>query len=199
MTHSLFTHRALVKATGLLAGLIFFTACSAVLVTDPNAKNYVPTPGTTVTVPQRIEVPGGQTRIFFQRGEIIKKVSDLDLYKANCNFEINTLAESPRYIEAGVYTVTRTTRQEGEVVFFKPLHYAGLAVGGIVGRGDEGPSMIFEEVRMTLRTDKPSDVRDLTCRGVTTDPQWVEPPTLAEIREALGKHATLKVPEEKTN
>jgi hypothetical protein len=59
--------------------------------------------------------------------------------------------------------------------------------------------MYFEEVRMTLRSDKPSDIRNLTCRGVLTDPGWVEPPTLAEIREALGQHATIKVPEEKNN
>ena len=159
----------------------------------------MPTPGTTVTVPQRIEVPGGQTRIFFQRGEIVKKVSSLDLYKTNCNFEINTLAETPRYIEAGIYTVTRTTRREGEVVLFKPLQYASLTVGGIVGKGGDGPPMYFEEVRMTLRSDKSHDVRDLTCRGAMTDPQFLEPPTLAEIREAMGKHATITVPEEKAN
>ena len=196
MSCSRLNHHNLFKTTSLLAGLAVFTACSAALVTDPNAKNYVPTPGTTVTVPQRIEVPGGQTRIFFQRGEIVKKASDLDLYKTNCNFEINTLDESTRYIEAGSYTVSRTTRREGEVVLFKPLQYASLAVGGMVGRGD-GPPMYFEEVRMTLRSDQPTDIRDLTCRGAMTDPQFLEPPTLAEIREALGQYATIKVPEEK--
>ena len=199
MTRSRSVQHTLLKGSSLLAGIVLFTACGAALVTNPDAKNYVPTPGTTVTVPQRIEVPGGQTRIFFQRGEIVKKLSDVNQYKANCNFEINTLAESPRYIEAGIYTVTRTTREYKEVAQFKPLQYAGLSIGGMVSKGDEGPSMIFEEVRMALRSDKPTDIRELACRGVLTDPQWVEPPTLAEIREALGKHATIKVPEEKTN
>jgi len=180
-----------------LTGITFITACGAALVTDPTAKNYVPTPGSTVTVPKRIEVPGGQTRIFFQRGEIVKKAKDLDYYKPNCNFEINTLAETPRYIEAGVYTVTRTTRRESEVVLFKPQQYAGLAIGGMASKGDDGAPMYFEEVRMTLRADQASDIRDLTCRGVMTDPVFVEPPTLAEIRAALGKYATIKVPEEK--
>ena len=197
MALSRLNHHNLFKATSLLTGIFFISACNAALVTDPAAKNYVPTPGSTVTVPQRIEVPGGQTRIFFQRGEIVKKASGLDLYKANCNFEINTLAETPRYIEAGTYTVTRTTRQEREVVLFKPLQYASLAIGGQVSKGDDGPGMYFEEVRMTLRADQQSDIRELACRGVMTDPGWVEPPTLAEIREALGQHATIKVPEEK--
>ena len=198
MTRSRTVRRTMFRVTSLLAGIALFTACNT-LVTDPAKRNYVPTPGSIVTVPQRIEVPGGQTRIFFQRGEIIKKVSDLDQYKTNCNFEINTLAESPRYIEAGTYTVTRTTRQLGEVVLHKPLQFASLAIGGMVSTDGDGAPMYFEEVRMRLQSDQPSDIRDLTCRGVLTDPQWVEPPTLAEIREALGRHATIKVPEEKAN
>jgi hypothetical protein len=192
-------YSGITKVLSVVSGAIFFTACSSALITDPTKRYYVPTPGSTVTIPQRIEVPGGQTRIFFQRGEIIKKVSGLDLYKANCNFEINTLAETPRYIEPGVYTVTRTTRQENEVVLFKPVQYASVAIGGMIGRGDDGPGMYFEEVRMTLRAEQPSDISNLACRGVMTDPQWVEPPTLAEIREALGTHATLNVPEETAN
>jgi len=199
MHRSLIADRAVLKVVTLVVGITFLTACSTALVTDPTARDYVPTPGSTVTVPQRIEVPGGQTRIFFQRGEIVKKVSQIDLYKPNCNFELNTLAESPRYIAAGVYNVTRTTRQEHEVVFFKPLQFAAIGIGGMADVSGDGPGMYFEEVRMTLRSEKPSDIRELACRGVMTDPQWVEPPTLAEIRQALGKHATIKVPEEKAN
>lgn len=191
-------HKSL-KAFYIVTGFAFLTACGTALVTDPAAKNYVPSPGSIVTVPQRIEVPGGQTRIFFQRGEIVKKLSDIDHYKANCNFEINTLSETPRYIEPGTYTVTRTTRQEKEVAQIKPLQYASLTIGGMVSTDGDGPSMYFEEVRMVLTSEQPSDIRNLACRGVLTDPGWVEPPTLAEIREALGKHATISVPEEKTN
>lgn len=187
----------LIKWLGFSTGLLIMTACNAAPVTDPGSRLYLPTPGSTVTVPQRIEVPGGQTRIFLQRGEIIKKASQLDLYKTNCNFELNTLAETPRYIEAGTYTITRSSRQEKQVVFFKPLQYAAVGIGGMIGKGSEGPGMYFVEVRMELRSDKPTDIRELACRGVMDDPAWVKPPTLAEIRQALGKHATIKVPEEK--
>ena len=91
-----------VTLVSLISGLGLLSACNAALVTDPNALNYVPTPGSKVTVKQRIEVPGGQTRIFLQRGEIITKVTQIDLYTPNCNFELNTLAETSRYIDAGV-------------------------------------------------------------------------------------------------
>ena len=187
----------LFKALGCLTGITFITACGAALVTNPAAKNYVPTPGSIVTIPQRIEVPGGQTRIFFQRGEIVKKLSAIDQYKANCNFEINTLAETPRYIEPGVYTVTRTTQQLKEVAEQKSLQFASLAIGGVVSTDGDGAPLYFSEVLMVLHSEKPSDIRNLACRGVFNDPAWVQPPTLADIREALGKHASISVPEEK--
>ena len=183
----------------LISGLIVMLgACSTALVTDPNALYYVPTPGSKVTVKQRIEVPAGQTRIFLQRGKLITKPSRLDHYWPNCNFELNTLTETSRYIEPGVYTVTRTTRQEKEVVWHQPerIQLAAVGIGGLMARGSDGPGMYFEEVKMTLQSTQPSDVRELACRGVLTDPHLVEPPTLAEIRQALGSYASISVPEE---
>ena len=186
------------ELASLIAGLGLLSACSAPLVTDPNALNYVPTPGSKVTVKQRIEVPAGQTRIFLQRGKLITKPSQLDHYWTNCNFEINTLAEASRYIEPGIYTVTRTTRQEKEAVLHQPerIKLAAVGIGGVMARGGDGALMLFEEVKMTLQSAQPSDIRDLACRGVLTDPVLVEPPTLAEIRQALGKYASIAVPEE---
>ena len=186
-----------ITLVSLISGLGLLSACNAALVTDPNALNYVPTPGSKVTVKQRIEVPGGQTRIFLQRGELITKPSRLDHYWPNCNFEINTLAETSRYIEPGVYTVTRTTRQEKEVVWYQPepIQLATLGIGGVMARGD-GPGMYFEEVKMTLQSEQAPDIRELACRGVLTDPVLVAPPTLAEIRQALGSYASIEVPEE---
>ena len=180
-----------------LVSLALLTACSTPRITDPNARNYVPSPGSQVTVKQRIEVPGGQTRIFLQRGEIVNRLSQVDLYKPNCNFEVNTLQESPRYIEPGVYTVTRTTRQEKEVTLQHTNHIKLAALGfGVMARGGDGGPMLFEEVKMRLQSSQPSDIRELACRGVMTDPVLVEAPTLAEIREALGSHASISVPEE---
>ncbi len=182
---------------GMIMTLGLLSACSSALVTDPTARNYVPTAGSKVTVNQRIEVPGGQTRIFLQRGELVKRLSKIDLYVPNCNFEINTLEETPRYIEPGVYTVTRTTRQDKEVTLqhSKPVKLAALGID-MVARGGEGAPMLFEEVKMRLQSTQPSDIRELACRGVMTDPVQVEPPTLAEIRQALGDYASISVPEE---
>ena len=190
------TSRRLTLA-GLIGGLGLLSACTAALVTDPNAPNYVPTAGSKVTVKQRIEVPAGQTRIFLQRGELITKASQLDHYWPNCNFELNTLEQSARTIEPGVYTVTRTQRRVEEVVSRPPetIQLAAVGIGGDIGRGDGG-TMRFEVVRMRLQSERASDIRELACRGILNDMSWIRPPTLAEIREALGDYASISVPEE---
>ncbi len=181
----------------LMIGLGMLTACTTPPITDPNASNYVPTAGSKVTVKQRIEVPGGQTRIFLQRGKLITRLSRVDQYWPNCNFEINTLQETPRYIEPGIYTVTRTTRQEREVAFKKSeyIQLASLGSGSALARGD-GTALKFEVVTMRLASEQTPDIRELACRGVFTQPVWVSPPTLAEIRDALGEYASISVPEE---
>ena len=79
----------------------------------------------------------------------------------------------------------------------KSLQFASLAIGGVVSTDGDGAPLYFSEVLMVLHSEKPSDIRNLACRGVFNDPAWVQPPTLADIREALGKHASISVPEEK--
>ena len=194
-------NRVVLLASLLLVAML--TACASVQVTDPNARFYVPPPGSKITVKQRLQIAGGQTRVFLQRGEILSKASQLDLYTPNCSFEVNTLADTPRYIEPGVYTVTRSWREEKEIVRSAPQPprlAATQPVSSLVVTGDsDGPSMTFEETRMRLRSEHPSDIRELACRGVFKDPSQVEPPTLAEMRQALGAYANIEVPEEKTN
>ena len=182
-----------------MASLGLLTACSTALVTDPHARNYVPSPGSTVTVKQRLEIAPSQTRVFLQDGKVLPKASRLDLYVVNCSFEINSLAETPRHIEAGVYTVTRSWREEKEVVQnAPPLRLAAAQPVNLqlADGGTDGPTMTFEEIRMRLQSEQPSDIRELACRGSLNDPSLVKPPTLAEIRRALGDYASISVPEE---
>jgi hypothetical protein len=201
MYHLLTAYPTFIKRLSLVAGLFILAACSTALVTDPNARNYVPSPGSKVTVKQRLEIAGGQTRVFLQDGKLLPKASRLDEYVVNCSFEINTLAETPRYLEAGVYTVTRSWREEKQIVQHKPAPLR-LATAKPINlqlsdSGQEGHTMTFEEIRMRLESERPSDIRELACRGSLDDPSLVVPPTLAEIRRALGNYASISVPEEK--
>jgi hypothetical protein len=125
----------------------------------------------------------------------------LDEYSVNCDFEIHTLADTIRYIEPGKYVVTRTVRTEDSIIQRqkqKPAQVASrhLEAGISLHGGGDAPPMMFELVEMKLKSEKPSDIKQLSCRGAIDDISRMELPTLAEIREALGKYASIQVPEE---
>jgi hypothetical protein len=178
----------------LLILLTTASGCSSLVVTDPASPLYVPPVGSRVVVKQRLTVPPGMTRVFLQYGQVIPRSARND-YAVNCNFEINTLSDSPRYIEVGTYTVSRSLRHSDDIVSRQPLRLAALGMqAGMVFRNDDGTPVLFEEVRLSLTSTPPSDVRELACRGAMADPSEMQLPTLAEMRQALGAYATIEVP-----
>jgi hypothetical protein len=180
----------------LLFVLATGSGCSSLVVTDPTSPFYVPPVGSRVIVKQRLTVPRGKTRVFLQYGQVIPR-SARDDYAVNCNFNINTLNDQPRYIEVGTYTVTRSLRHSDDIVSRKKLQVAALGMqAGMMFRDSGGTPVLFEEVVMTLTSTPPSDVRELACRGAMDDPTEMQLPTLAEMRQALGDYATIEVPAE---
>jgi hypothetical protein len=147
-----------------------------------------------VLVKQPLTVAPGKTRVFFQYGQLIPRSQRND-YAVNCNFEINTLSDSPRTIEPGTYTVTRSLRRSNDVVSRGPLRLAARELqAGMLLRDDGGTPVLFEEVVLSLSSIPPSDVRELACRGAMAEPSEMMLPTLAEMRQALGDYADIQVP-----
>jgi hypothetical protein len=178
----------------LLYSLVVVGGCSSLVVTDPASPFYVPPVGSRVVVKQRLTVPPGKTRVFLQYGKVIPR-SARDDYAVNCNFDINTLSDAPRYIEVGSYTVTRSLRHSDDIVQRQAVRLAALdlSAGMMIWRRD-GTPVLFEEVVLTLSSTPPSDVRELACRGAMAEPTEIELPTLAEMRQALGEYADIQVP-----
>ena len=56
---------------------------------------------------------------------------------------------------------------------------------------------MFEIVQMSLRGEATADIRELACRGAIDDMPDMEMPTLAEMRQALGKYASIEIVGEK--
>jgi hypothetical protein len=178
----------------LLLLLVTGSGCSSLVVTDSASPFYVPPEGSRVVVRQRLTVPPGMTRVFLQYGQIIPRSARND-YAVNCNFDINTLSDSPRFIEVGTYTVVRSLRHSDDIVSRQPLQLAALGMqAGMILRDDGGTPVLFEEVVMTLTSTPPSDVRELACRGAMAEPSEMQLPNLAEMRQALGAYATIEVP-----
>lgn len=180
----------------LCLSLVAISACSSWVVIDSASSFYVPPVGSRVVVKQPLTVPPGKTRVFLQYGKVIPR-SERNDYAVNCNFDINTLSDSPRTIEVGVYTVTRSLRRSDDVASREPLRLA--ASGSLAGMMSSdydagGTPVLFEEVVLTLTSNPPSDVRELACRGAMDEPLEMQLPTLAEMRQALGAYATIEVP-----
>jgi hypothetical protein len=188
---------------GLLAGFLTMSSCSLWQVTDPTSQYFMPLPGSKVIVHQRLEVPPGRTRVFFQYGRLIPQRSIYE-YDINCELEINKLADTVRYIEPGTYTVTRTRRQDESVIQNQiqdqPVQLAALDmhIADLRASAEDsgGSSMQFEIIRLRLQGEENSLLRELACRGALADPAKMEMPTIAEMRQALGEYVSIKTPQE---
>ncbi len=185
-------------------GVVFLSsACSQWQVTDPSSPYFMPLPGSQVIVHQRLEIPPGTTRVFFQHGKLLS-LNKIFQYDINCELEIGKLADTVRYIEPGTYTVTRTRRQTEDIIRNdwqeQPIQFASLTMAGVGINasmdGSPGSTMRFEIIRMRLEGEAGTLLRELSCRGALADPSKMEMPTVAEMREALGEYVSIKTPQE---
>jgi hypothetical protein len=121
-------------------------------------------------------------------------VRAFDSFWPNCNFEVGRLdQENSQIIEPDRFTVRRSQFLTEEVVQrAEAVHLASLRLAD--GQDSGGHSMIYEGWHLWLESPDQPDVRRLTCRGVFADPHRADPPSIAEIRDALGDIATLLLP-----
>lgn len=174
-------------ACGLLVG------CSqSLLKPDAGSVWYLPPVGTMIELHKPLTVPGGQTRVFLQRGEVAAKQA-FDRYVPSCNFELRKLSQDSREIAPETFFVVRVQRETAEVVrqVENPIKMAGL---GLVGR-DNGLPMVVHSVHLWVGSVLQPDVMRLTCRGAFDDPSEAEPPSIQQMGQALGSYASLRLPE----
>lgn len=189
-----------VLATLLLA------ACQGTLPRDESSPWYHPPAGTTVTVHRAIDIPPGRARAFLQNGRIVAYTAR-NLYYPNCEFEVLTVDETVRRILPGEFRVQRVRIRQDQVAGGGPVRLAdagrhlgiGLGIGPWGGMGlaadDDGPGYIMYVVEMRLRSPEQPDVFRLVCRGGEDDPADAIPPSIRDMRQALGDYATLSLPD----
>ena len=157
--------------------------------TDP--AYIIPTAGSVVKVKRALVVPPGQTRVFLQRGYVVSK-RNLDRYYPSCNFEVLALRQRPTTIRPGTFSVTRTVRDIDYMVQSKPIQYAALGLDR-VDYDDGGQALIIHVVHMRLKSEKQPNVYRLTCRSWQDFPYDAKEPTMADMREALGSKASIRL------
>jgi hypothetical protein len=136
-----------------------------------------------------VEIPGGETRIFLQNGEPMKK-SDFDRYKPSCSLEVRKLADRPREIEPDSFVVTQVQRLTEEVVERSTPPSGLMKVDREVG----GKPLVVRGYHLWLGSDKQPDVMRMTCLGAFDDINRADPPSLAEVKKSLGDYAELILP-----
>jgi len=179
-------------ATGLLTG------CETLHVVDVKSPYFLPPVGSVVSLDRRLTIEPGTARVFLQRGEVVAK-SGRDQYVPSCSFEVRKVLEERQYIEPEEFAVVRVTGPSvQEVVDLGPGPYARLGVSFGVGDSmdNSGSTMVIHGVQMTFASERQPDVMRMTCYGGLDDPSRSFPPSVAEMRTALGDYARLILPGE---
>ncbi|MCB1866780.1 MAG: hypothetical protein KDG50_15280 [Chromatiales bacterium] len=143
-----------------------------------------------VELTEALPVAVDQARVFLQHGRIVEK-QRRDLYAPTCAFEVDALSDGSKRIEAQSFRVRRVQDLIDAVV------HRGADDGGgrfvRVGMDDASPSDLFLGYHFWFETPQRGDVMRMSCYGAYAAPQDARPPTLAEIREALGGFARVDV------
>lgn len=180
---------ALVLAA-LLAG------CQPLTVRDEQAGRDVPLTGGRVVLHRGLTVPGGATRVFLQRGEVVAK-RDLNHYAPSCSFQLRELSDMPREIRPDRFEITRAGYGLQEWVQRGPVMVAAARAGGAVladAGEDDGAAMVMYVIEMRLASARQPEVMSLVCRSALDDPSQVERPSLQQLRAVLGPLASLETP-----
>lgn len=175
------------RYTLITLSVLLMLGCRAGATTYP--EYIIPTAGSVVKIKRSLVVPAGQTRVFLQRGQVVSK-RNLDRYYPSCNFEVWKLRQRPTTIRPGTFSVARTVRDIDYMVQFKPMQ---LAAFGRVDYDDGGQDMIIHVVHMRLKSAQQPNVYRLTCRSWQDFPFDAREPNIADMREALGSKASIKL------
>lgn len=165
------------------------------VINNTNSPFYKIPPGSLIRLEQKITIPTGRTRIWIQGGEVVG--TGFNSFEPSCNVEVTYLDETgPQTVAAGEYRVTRTQflreaiSSSGQVMVAAKGEEVLLA-DAVDSGGDE---FFYEGYHLWVENPQQPDVRRFTCRGLYGFPYETRPPSIAEIRAALGPVATLELP-----
>lgn len=173
----------------VILAMFFFAGCqnSSTVRKVAGANQFVGLDGATLVLNQPLRVGAAKARVFLQNGEVGQW---FDSYQTHCAFEITSVNHEGWEIEADTFTITRVQGSIQQVVMTEPVRLAALwSVGGIGGGGSQS---YYSGYHLWLSSMNQPGVRRLSCFGVYAQPYELYPPTLQEIRQALGSIAEIR-------
>jgi len=182
----------------LFASMVLLLGCQTHKVGDPSSPYYPPHEGSIVILHKDLEFPPETARIFLQRGKT-HAYPGFDHYYPWCYFQLNTIKNTTQTLSADTFEVYRVVSRTEQVVENGPVHLAGLRIQFetdfvMASSGGGGPTTVTAVVQMWLRSERQAEIRKLVCGGAEENPAIARPPSINEIRAALGEIATLQLP-----
>lgn len=168
-------------------------ACQPLSSYPVDSPWYQPPAGSELVLNQPIEIPPNAATVRFQFGKIVRGLQD---FEPNCVFELTTVRETPQRVEPDVFVVTKV--RSGSSIYRAALPQpSGLMTVGLTFEGDT-PTRWYYQTEMFLRSERQPNVLMMTCQHAwQSGPsrfEYQRPPTVAEMRQAMGDYFTLKLP-----
>ncbi len=185
------------RVVAVLVPLALLLGCQTTKVGDLDSPFFAPPKGSTVILHKNLDIAPRTGRVFLQRGQAYR-YGGVNRYFPWCYFQINTVEDGTQELRANTFVVYRVVSRMEEVVQNQPIRLAGLpsktAGDLLLAYGGGGPPTVTQTVQLWLRSEQQSDIRKMVCGGAEDNPATVVPPSIIEIKGALGAFATLTLP-----
>ncbi len=157
---------------------------------DPASPFFAVPVGSVLVLHEPVQIPPERTRVWFQGGQA---TYGRNWYEPACNLEVNLLdRQNAQTVEPGRFTVRRV-QQMMEMTDLAPMGRPATAMRAASVDGD-GMSYLWLGFHLWLENPDQPNVLRLTCMGEYAAAWEVVPPSVNEIREALGEVASLELP-----
>jgi len=171
---------------------IGLAGCSTTISKDTRSPFYPVPVGSTLVLKQKIEIPPNRTRVFMQNGVI---TGIYDHYAPTCNVEVDRLDDhQPQFVAPGAYRIHRVQITIQEVVQTGKVQVAALGDGpGLqLALGGADKPDIYRGYHLWVE-DPANNFTRLSCRGGLDEPWQAYPPSIDDMRQALGQIAELRL------
>jgi len=172
--------------------IVSLSACSINDIKDENSVFYAVPVGSTLTLNQQVNIRGDQVAVYVQNGELMQ-YGEVNFYLPNCKFEIYTMSEQPRTVQADIFEIIKVEDDIESSSLQKSTRLAVLDNALAFAMLDR--SYVFNYATlMYLNSEKQKDVYRITCQhweDVMDDRHL----TIKQMRQAMGDVFTLKIKE----
>ncbi len=165
-------------------------ACSSNYVKDEDSVFYAVPVGSTLVLNQQVNIRGDQVAVYAQNGELMQ-YDEVNFYLPNCKFEIYTMSEQPRTVQADTFEIIKVEDDIESSSLQKSTHLAVLDKALAFGMLDR--SYVFNYATlMYLNSDKQKDVYRMTCQH-WEDMMDDRHLSITQMRQAMGDVFTLEI------